>query len=216
MAEDVHYRCTKHRRYRFPAGVRQRGLLPPSAISTAPIDLSLMPKSKFPSAAHVLCGVLLTATALMSTGCASIVHGGPRMVTASTVPSGAKTTLAKTSGEVISVNTTPFTVALSPRAGYFKGQSYTLKFELPGYTPTEVALNAKLSNWYWGNIVFGGLVGIIVVDPLTGSMWNLSPDKIEQPLAAEQTALIKSGDGFVVMLAAQLTDGERGQMVRVN
>ena len=164
-----------------------------------------------------VCVATLISVALMDAGCASIVHGGPRTVTVSTVPAGAKATLAKaTTGEVISVNITPFTVALSPKAGYFKGQSYKLKLELPGYTTSEVELKATLTGWYFGNILLGGLIGMLIVDPATGSMWNLSPDKIEQPLTANQALLIRSGDGFVVMLASQATDGERANMIRVN
>jgi len=159
----------------------------------------------------------LTAVALMSAGCASIVHGGPRTVSVASVPTGAKVTLINgVTGEVVSVNTTPFTVALSPKAGYFKGQSYKFKLELPGYATSEVELKAKLTGWYWGNIVFGGVIGMLIVDPATGSMWNLSPDKIEQPLTPNQASLIKSGGGFVVMLASQATEGERANMIRVN
>lgn len=163
------------------------------------------------------CVTTLTALVLVGTGCASIVHGGPRTVTVSTVPSGAKATLAKaTTGEVISVNTTPFTVALSPKAGYFKGQSYKLKLELPGYTTSEVELKATLSGWYFGNILLGGVIGMLIVDPATGSMWNLSPDKIDQPLTANQASLLKTGNGFVVTLASQLTERERASMIRIN
>jgi len=36
-----------------------------------------------------------------------------------------------------------------------------------------------------GNIIFGGLVGMIVVDPLTGAMWDLEPADIEQPLTPD-------------------------------
>jgi hypothetical protein len=32
-----------------------------------------------------------------------------------------------------------------------------------------------MDGWYLGNIVFGGLVGLLVVDPLTGAMWKLDP-----------------------------------------
>ena len=166
---------------------------------------------------RTVCVTTLTALVLAGTGCASIVHGGPRTVTVSTVPAGAKATLVKvTTGETISVNTTPFTVALAPKAGFFKGQDYNLKLELPGYTTTEVTLQSKLSGWYWGNIVFGGLIGMLIVDPATGSMWNLSPDKITMPLTAHQASLIKNGDGFVVMLVSQMSETEKASMVRIN
>jgi len=33
--------------------------------------------------------------------------------------------------------------------------------------------------WYLaGNIVFGGIAGWLIVDPLTGAMWRLSPKEV--------------------------------------
>lgn len=166
---------------------------------------------------RTMCAMALTATVLMGNGCASIVHGGSRTVTVTTVPAGAKTTISKTdTAQAVSINTTPFTITLDPKRGYFKGQSYKMKFELAGYASTEVELHASLSGWYFGNILLGGAIGMIVVDPLTGSMWNLSPDKIEQTLAPSQASLLKNGQGFVVVLPNQLTPAEKAAMVRVN
>lgn len=167
--------------------------------------------------ARIVCGTALTAVVLLGTGCASIVHGGSRTVTVTSVPAGAKTTITKAdTAQAIAINTTPFTISLDPKRGYFKGQSYKLKFELPGYTPAEVEMHTKLSGWYFGNILLGGLIGMVVVDPITGSMWNLSPDKIEQPLTPTQAALIKEGRGFVVVLASQTTANEKAAMQRLN
>lgn len=159
----------------------------------------------------------LLAVALLGSGCASIVHNSDRRVEIASVPAGAKATVSRAGqDEVISVGTTPYVVTLDPKRGYFKGQSYTLRLELDGYAPAEVELKSKLSGWYLGNIVFGGLIGMLIVDPATGAMWNIAPEKIEQPLTQSQADLIKSGDGFVVVLASAVTDGERAAMVRVN
>lgn len=176
-----------------------------------------MPKISSRFLTRLLCGASLTTMVLLGSGCASIVHGGSRTVTVNSQPSGAKTTIRKSdSGEVVSVNTTPFTVSLDPRRGFFKGQSYTLRMELPGYSATEVQLRAEVSGWYFGNIVFGGLIGLLIVDPATGAMWNLSPDKIQQPLSSNHAELIKSGRGFVVMMISDLTDAEKTSLVRIN
>ena len=107
-------------------------------------------------------------------------------------------------------------VVLDPKRGYFKGQAYRLKFELTGYQPAEVVVRPALSGWYFGNIVFGGLIGMLVVDPITGSMWNLTPDKIEQSLTPAQASLLRQGHGFMVVLVAEATPAERASMVRVN
>ncbi len=166
---------------------------------------------------RALCVSVLTATALFSSGCASIVHGGQRNITINSTPSGAKVVIIKAdTGLPVHNGVTPLTVSLDPKRGYFKGQAYTLKVELEGYNSAEVAIKPELSGWFFGNILFGGLIGMLAVDPATGAMWNLTPDKIEQPLSANQASVIKNGEGFVVVLASQLTENERANMVRVN
>lgn len=159
---------------------------------------------------------LLLAVVLLGSGCASIVHSGNRTVTINTDPSGATATITKLDGaEVISTGVTPCTVSLDPKRGYFKGQSYRLKLDLAGHQSSEIIIQPKMSGWYLGNIVFGGLIGMLAVDPVTGSMWNLEPEKIEQKLMPSQMAAIKSGEGFVVVLTSQLTENERRNLVRV-
>ncbi|HKE95543.1 MAG TPA: PEGA domain-containing protein [Povalibacter sp.] len=150
-------------------------------------------------------------------GCASIVHGGNRSISIASQPPGAKASIRKTNGgEVVSVNQTPCTVSLDPKGGYFKGQSYTLKLELPGYETTEVQLKPSLSGWYFGNVLIGGLIGMLAVDPATGAMWNIEPEKIDQNLSSSQAVLIRNKSGFVVVLVSDLTPAEREKMTRLN
>jgi hypothetical protein len=169
---------------------------------------------KNPKQITLILGVVWSITL---TGCASIVHGVARSVSVASQPSGAKATISKVgSAASVSVNTTPFTILLDPHAGFFRPQSYRIKFELPGYQPAEVMMHAQMSYWYFGNVICGGLVGMLVVDPATGAMWNLEPEKINQPLTAAQASLITSGKGFVVILVSQATAKEKAAMVRIN
>jgi len=57
---------------------------------------------------------------------------------------------------------------------------------------------------------------MLIVDPLTGAMYNLSPDKIDQNLTATQAKVIKDRTRFLVLQSSQITEQERIQMVRVN
>jgi hypothetical protein len=54
------------------------------------------------------------------------------------------------------------------------------------------------------------------VDPLTGAMFNLSPEKIDQTLTDSQAKVIRDRTGFLVVLASEITEHERAEMVRVN
>ena len=153
-------------------------------------------------------------------GCASIVHSGNRSISISSDPPGATASIRKAGttaiNDVVVVNKTPCTVSLDPRGGYFRGQSYVLRLELPGYQTAEVQLTPRMSGWYWGNLIFGGLIGMLAVDPATGAMWNISPEKVEHKLPTAQSALIKNKTGFVVVLVSELTPAEREHMVRLN
>jgi hypothetical protein len=150
------------------------------------------------------------------TGCATILHSGPRAVSVASTPPGATVSIYDRSNKLIQTNTTPFVAQLSTSAGYFKGQQYRLVFDMPAHESTEVKLQSSLSGWYFGNLIFGGLIGLLIVDPITGAMYNLSPDKIEQPLTPNQAQVIRSGTGVMVVLASQATERERAEMVRVN
>jgi hypothetical protein len=87
---------------------------------------------------------------------------------------------------------------------------------MPGYDSAEVNLDSSVSGWYFGNLLFGGVIGMLIVDPLTGAMYNLTPEKIEQPMSASQAQLIRNGQGLLIILASQTTQHERDDMVRVN
>lgn len=119
---------------------------------------------------------LLAALVCLGTGCASIVTGTHRKVTFNSNPSGAKVTIATPKGKVIREGVTPFTTSLMKGQPYFVGRKYVVTFSKEGYFDTKQEVKATLNGWYLGNLVFGGLVGLIVVDPLTGAMWTLPKD----------------------------------------
>jgi hypothetical protein len=161
----------------------------------------------------------ILGASLFAGGCASIVNGGDREISIATQPPGATASVRKSGGnilDIVAVERTPCTISLDPKKSYFSGQSYTLRLELPGYKVTEVELTPQMSGWYWGNLLMGGLIGMLAVDPATGAMWNIAPDKIERKLATGQNALIKNKTGFVVVLESELTPAEREHMARVN
>jgi len=163
-----------------------------------------------------IASLVVVAATLFSGGCASIVHNGPRSVAIASTPPGAKVSIYDRSNSLVSVNATPFVATLPTKFGYFKGQSYRLVFEMPGYAQAETKLESSVSGWYFGNLLFGGVIGMLIVDPLTGAMYNLAPEKIEQNLTSEQAGIIRNGDGMMVILVSQATENERAAMVRVN
>jgi PEGA domain len=136
--------------------------------------------------------VSLLTIPLLLTGCASIVDSGPKTVQINSNPEGAKVTISNRVGKEVSVQTTPATVALERASGPFEGEDYTLHFEAAGYYPYETHVQSSLDGWYWGNIFFGGLIGMGLVDPMTGDMFTLSPRVANCNLIPNQ-ALLTNG-----------------------
>lgn len=120
-------------------------------------------------------------------GCASIVNSGMREVSVASEPPGAKVSIYNRSNSLVSTHTTPFITQLEPKHGYFKGESYRLVFEKDGFNASEAHLKSTVSGWYFGNLVFGGLIGMLAVDPATGSMFNIAPKKLEHKLTPAET-----------------------------
>ena len=53
---------------------------------------------------------------------------------------------------------------------------------MAGYYPSETQIRPQFNPWYVGNVVVGGLIGLVIVDPLTGAVWNLHPTTIDRNL----------------------------------
>ena len=87
--------------------------------------------------------------------------------------SGAMVTVKNKRGMDIHRALTPTTVTLDASTGFFSPARYTFIFEKDGYNSTSASLSAGLDGWYIGNILFGGLIGMVIVDPATGAMWRL-------------------------------------------
>ena len=111
--------------------------------------------------------VLIVVGALALTGCASIVSKSdwPVCFTAAT-PTDFQ--VRDENGLVRCAGRTPTTVVLSASDGYFDGMTYTVESAVG-----TRELSARLNGWYVGNVVFGGLLGLLIVDPATGAMWRL-------------------------------------------
>lgn len=142
--------------------------------------------------------------ALGVVGCASIVDGRNKKVSIKSQPPGATATIYNHDGVLVASNQTPVIVPLERSVGYFQPTKYRIVLELPGYKTAEVEVKSTISGWYWGNILFGGLIGMLIVDPATGAMWTLSPKEIDQALTAGTAGVVREEGGLVVMLLKDL------------
>jgi len=106
-------------------------------------------------------------------GCATIFSDDDYTVSVQSTPAGADFVISDRQGVEVHRGTTPEQVRLEADAGYFRPARYTLRFSSPGHPETTRVLRGKIDGWYFGNILLGGLIGGVIVDPLTGAMWKL-------------------------------------------
>lgn len=128
--------------------------------------------------------------AVSLSACATIMHGTSQEVGISSTPSSA--TVMVDNKEL---GKTPVVAKLKRK------DNHIVKIELPGYKPFEATLTRKTSGWVWGNIVFGGLIGL-AVDATSGGLYKLTPEQVAAQMAAGTTAKL-SRDGIYVIVALE-------------
>lgn len=126
---------------------------------------------------------------VMFSGCASIVDGRSKTVQINSNPAGAKVTIFDKDGKSVAMETTPAKLKLKRHHGYFNPEKYRLVFEAPGFYPSETYVQSTVNGWYFGNIVFGGAIGFLILDPATGAMWTLNPREINRNLVSSSVTL---------------------------
>lgn len=126
-----------------------------------------------------LCVLLSLAIGFgISTGCCSIIVSSHKTIQVTSNPSGMPVEIYNGDGVQVAHGVTPFPITLKRGDGYFSAAKYEFKGIRPGQPTKVVGFKAGINPWYWGNIVFGGLIGCLIVDPITGAMWE-PPDNVE-------------------------------------
>ncbi|MDX9959688.1 MAG: hypothetical protein RBT68_14710 [Spirochaetia bacterium] len=133
---------------------------------------------------RILMIVVITFGLLPMIGSATIMKGGEQNMSFTSDPKDAPVSVYNSSGIVVAGGRTPITLPISRGDGYFKPGKYRVVFEAPGYSPKEIWLTGSLeAGWYLvGNLFLSGWIGWLVVDPITGAMWNLKPSVVSANL----------------------------------
>lgn len=129
--------------------------------------------SKFTSL--FLIGLVITSITLSS--CSSIINGSMASVSVASDPTNA----------VIKVNgmdggKTPSVLRLK------RGDSHIIELKMEGYNNYKVVTSNSIAGWFWGNLLCGGIIGIIV-DLATGNAYNVEPRVINAQLSKDTGAL---------------------------
>jgi hypothetical protein len=135
--------------------------------------------------------LLLIGIIFLFSSCASIVSKSSYPISINSTPSEAKIIITDKKGIEVYSGNTPATMKLKAGSGFFGKAHYQVKFEKDGYDTKTVPVHFKLDGWYFGNIVFGGLIGMLIVDPATGAMYKLDTEFLNETLI-KTTASIDS------------------------
>ena len=128
---------------------------------------------------------------LVIAGCATIMHGTGQDIGISSKPTGAQVFVDNQPK-----GTTPVAVDMKRK------DKHIVRIEMEGYQPYEITIIRKTSGWVWGNIVFGGLIGL-AVDAITGGLYKLNPEQVMGELAQKPTgAEIKNGVIYVTLISS--------------
>jgi hypothetical protein len=124
---------------------------------------------------------------IIASSCASIVSRSRYPVTLDSTPRGASVTITDRHGIQVFSGVTPTMIKLKSSAGFFQNARYSVTITKPGFAAKTVELKATINGWYFGNLLFGGLLGMLIIDPATGAMYRLNTLDINETLQAENS-----------------------------
>lgn len=157
------------------------------------------------------------ASVLVS-GCASILSKSEYPVAFSSSPQGASFIVTNRAGHQIHQGTTPQSLTLKSSSGFFKKEMYTVTMSQPGYDDKTFTLMSGVDGWYWGNILLGGLLGMLIIDPATGAMYKL-PDTVDlalNPDAALATDNVTEDSSLTIITVDDLDEAQQSQLEKID
>lgn len=95
--------------------------------------------------------------------------------------------------------------------------NHIVHIELEGYLPYEATFSRKLNTWVFGNIVFGGLIGL-AVDAATGAIYTLTPDQIQAEMRSQNIVHSEtSSESYIaIVLKPDPSWKQVGNLVAIN
>jgi hypothetical protein len=150
---------------------------------------------------------------VLFTGCASIVSDASYPVAISSTPDNAEFVITNRAGTRVHSGVTPATITLKASSGYFKGESYTIVFNKEGHPGKSFVLKSGVDGWYFGNILFGGLIGMLIVGPATGAMYKL-PNAVA--LTLDEATADSSTSSLTIASIDSLSNTQKAQLVKLN
>ena len=123
---------------------------------------------------------------LLLTSCATIMSRSKYDISINTEPQNATVHVFDKRGNIVTSGVTPMTVRLKAGDGFFKRASYSLRFYKDGYEEVQYSLTTSIDPNYFWNLFSWSALGLFLVDPMTGAMWQFSGDSYSVPLTPKK------------------------------
>lgn len=156
--------------------------------------------------------LFLIVLSIIISSCASILGKSSYPVSINTNPNGATISITDKKGKEVYKGQSPSTVILKSGAGFFSKAEYQVKISAKGYDETIVPVNYKLNGWYFGNLLLGGVLGMLIIDPATGAMWKIDTPAISVTLS-RSTAM--NEPTLYILTIDQASESIKRDMIRI-
>ncbi|MDG1029094.1 MAG: hypothetical protein P8O98_08830 [Flavobacteriaceae bacterium] len=134
---------------------------------------------------------IFIASTFLFSSCASIVSKSSYTISINSVPSEAKIVIKDKKDIEIFSGQTPATLKLKAGSGFFGKARCQVTYTKNGYDTKTVPVEFKLDGWYFGNILLGGLIGMLIIDPATGAMYKLETEFLNETLVQSTASVQK-------------------------
>lgn len=154
--------------------------------------------------------LLLIAVPILFSSCATLFTKSTYPVTINSTPAGAQITVIDKKGKEVFIGESPAVVKLKSSAGFFSKAEYTVRIAYPGYQEYVTTIGADIEGWYFGNILLGGIIGMLIIDPATGAMWTLDTTNINAKLKSTDSSSLQ------ILDIKDISDDMKDKLIRVN
>ncbi|MDR0768322.1 MAG: hypothetical protein LBE71_00175 [Dysgonamonadaceae bacterium] len=157
--------------------------------------------------------VAVICAPVLFSSCATIVTRSTYPVHINSNPQGANISIVDKHGREVYTGITPTSVKMKASAGFFSRAEYLVKFSKAGYADKTVFIDADIDGWYFGNILIGGLIGMLIIDPATGAMWKIDTEYLNETLVKTETS---SDRELKIIDLADVPDHLKQHLVKIN
>jgi hypothetical protein len=149
--------------------------------------------------------------------CATIFGTTSTSLGVDTDPQGAHVKIFNRNEKLVYEGQSPATVPLPSANGYFKKGIYRIELSMDGYEKKQITVSSHINGWYFGNILIGGALGFLVIDPLTGAMYKLDEKLVNEKLAPKAVGVsMTTGASTLKLLSLRDVPAEwRGRLERL-